>query len=215
MITWTSQDKLDYHIDRLLSRISDAKAGARKRRKRNVPDPFASLVVATTIASTDSERLQEFLYDHSVVRSVSNAIGEFHQNVLSSVEGWENHDSGYDLENKKDRVLAEVKNKHNTMNAPNRRGVESDLKTALRQKRGDWTGYLALVIPKRPIRYKKQLDNRLQLFEIDGASFYALVTGKENAIHELLDYMFKTTSPSNDITNYCLNVLRESLPPRI
>lgn len=87
------------------------------------------------MASTDSESLEEFQYDHSVVRSGSNAIGEIHQSVLVSVEGWENHDSGYDLESKKDRVLAEVKNKHNTMNKPNRRVVISELKTALRQKK--------------------------------------------------------------------------------
>lgn len=213
MITWISQDKLDYYIDLLLSRISDAMLNAQTRRKRNVVDPFFSLVIASTMSIADSKKLQEFQLVESVLRGASNALGEFHQNVLGSVEGWENHDSGYDLECRERQIIAEVKNKHNTMNAPNRREVVDDLRTALRQKKGSWLAYLALVVPKKPVRYSKLLDKNL--IETDGASFYGLVTGQQNAIHQLLDYMLATTSPSEDIARYCLSVLQASLPPRI
>ena len=65
---------------------------------------------------------------------MSNAIGTFHQSVLGSVEGWLNHDTGYDLENPSRKLIAEIKNKHNTMNQQNREKVISDLDTALKQK---------------------------------------------------------------------------------
>ena len=32
------------------------------------------------------------------VTGVASAIGNFHQNVLSSVDGWVDHDAGYDPE---------------------------------------------------------------------------------------------------------------------
>ncbi len=47
-----------------------------------------------------------------------SAIGRFHQGVLGGVHGFKNHDAGYDIENKQRKIIAEIKNKYNTMNAP-------------------------------------------------------------------------------------------------
>ena len=41
--------------------------------------------------------------------------------ILGSVDGWDNHDAGYDLECDARIILAEIKNKWNTMNSSNRR----------------------------------------------------------------------------------------------
>ncbi len=101
---------------------------------------------------------------------ISNAVGDFHQEVLGSVEGFRNHDAGYDLECPDKQIVAEVKNKHNTMNAPNRKQVVDDLDTAVRQKTGSWVAYLVVIVPGKPKRYRKKLTNRV--YEIDGASFF-------------------------------------------
>ncbi len=45
-------------------------------------------------------------------------------------------------------MLAEVKNKHNTMNQSNRNQVIDDISTAVRQKGRGWQGYLVTIIPK-------------------------------------------------------------------
>ena len=156
------------------------------------------------------ENIQEV---ESTLRGLSNALGEFHQNVLGSVRGWQNHDSGYDLECSSEKKIAEIKNKHNTMNAANRREVEQDLRTALRQKRGEWRAYLVLIIPKRPKRYCKPLGGHL--YEVDGASFYALATGKDDAIHDLFDHLAGRISPSAEIADHCKRMFSGSLPPRL
>lgn len=59
----------------------------------------------------------------------------------------------YDLECAEKRILAEIKNKHNTMNKSNRQQVEDDLRTAISQKSGKWDAYLVLIMPRKPQRY--------------------------------------------------------------
>lgn len=213
MISWISPEALDQHIVRLLNRASDARAKAQGRRRKNVIDPFSSLVVASTLSIQERSTLENVQEIESTLRGLSNALGDFHQNVLGSVQGWRNHDSGYDLECASEQAIAEVKNKHNTMNAANRREVEQDLRTAIRQKRGDWRAFLVQVIPKTPNRYCKDLGGNV--FEVDGASFYALATGEDDAIHDLFDHLAERLSPNNQIADHCKSIFARSLPPRI
>ena len=215
MLAWISDEKLYHEINTLLTRAQNAREDAEERRTRNVIDPFLSLVIASVFGIQDPKELVNIQNAESALRGLSNALGDFHQRILGNVDGWENHDAGYDLECRDRRIVAEVKNKWNTMNASNRYQVESDLRTAVRQKSGDWTGYLVLMIPRRPQRYKKSLPEGRNLFEIDGASFYHLVTGDPNAIHDLLDKLCDVIMPSSHIADYCRQIMMNSLPPRI
>lgn len=215
MLAWISDEKLLREIDTLQQRARNALTYADQRQISNVIDPFLSLVIASAFDIQDPDTLADVRRAESAIRGLSNALGDFHQRILGNVDGWENHDAGYDLECRDRRIVAEVKNKWNTMNAPNRRQVEMDLGTAVRQKLGTWTGYLVFVIPRRPERYTKPIPIERNLFEIDGASFYELVTGDPNAIHDLLDKLCDVIMPSNHIAKYCRQIMMDSLPPRI
>lgn len=210
---WLAEIDFNREVDTLQKRTQDAFTNAERRRVRNVVDPFQTLVIASTFNIHDPITLENLQRAESAIRGMSNAVGEFHQNILSSVDGWENHDAGYDLECIDRRIFAEVKNKWNTMNAANRRQVENDLEVALRQKRGDWTAYLVQIVPRRPHRYREVI--RGNLFETDGASFYHDVTGDPNAIHDLLDELCKRLAPADEITDYCRQIVVNSLPPRM
>ena len=213
MPAWIAEADFNREVNTLRRRATDALEKAQERRVRNVVDPFQSLVVASTFDIQDRATLSDVQRADSAIRGLGNALGEFHQKILGSVDGWENHDAGYDLECDARMVLAEIKNKWNTMNSSNRRQVENDLEVALRQKRGDWTGYLVLVVPKSPHRYSKHL--RGNLYETDGASFYHYVTGDANAIHDLLDELCDMLAPTDDIKEYCRDIMASSLPPRV
>lgn len=111
--------------------------------------------------------------------------------------------------------LAEIKNKHNTMNAKTRKVVTQDLETVLETKR-NWTAYLVIIIPK-PQRYKRRLHMTRPLFDVDGASFYELVTVEPAAIRNLFSAVIDILNSnghrvSDGAERYCRTVFDKSMP---
>lgn len=217
-LSWITDPDLESAVNILTKRANDAKEKAPERMKKNVVDPFSSLVVASTFHVQTKEQLVNAQQASSALDGMGNALGSFHQQVLSSVKGWVDYDASYDLENADKRILAEIKNKHNTMNAKTRKSVEHDLGTALEIKKG-WKAYLVIIIPKKPKRYRKQLHMTRPIYEIDGASFYEGVTGEPTAIHDLFTATIDILNSNgnkveSDIATYCQQMFEHYMPPR-
>lgn len=216
ILPWLDEQQLRGAVDRLLQRAKDAKENAPQRSIKNVIDPFASLVLATTFDINEVQEVQELQASNAIALAISNAVGNFHQEVLGSVAGFKNHDAGYDLECAERKILAEVKNKHNTMNATNREKVKQDLDTAVRQKSGGWTAYLVIIIPKKPNRYKTKLTSR-EVYEVDGATFYELATGHPAALRGLYDaveriVLEEARFDTSALLKYCKEALDSGIP---
>ena len=96
MPTWIAEADFNREVAILRQRATDALEKAQERRVKNVVDPFQSLVVASTFDIQDRATLSGVQRAESAIRGLSNALGEFHQKILGSVDGWENHDAGYD-----------------------------------------------------------------------------------------------------------------------
>ncbi len=212
-LSWIADLHLDAAIATLLERANRAVTRAEANQQRNVVDPFSSLLIANTFGANDEATLTGIQGSNSALNGMANALGDFHQEILGHIPGWENHDAGYDLENTQRRLLAEVKNKHNTMNASNREKVIGDLDTAVRQKGRGWTGYLVIVVPRRPIRSENRVSAR-EVYEIDGASFYEKATNHPNALHELFDVLCAELGTTEEVARYCRRVMLASLPAR-
>ncbi len=216
-LTWIDKDKLQDIIRGTLQRAQEANSQAQARMRKNVIDPFSSLVIATTTDINTKADLVAVQQGNSVSSGIASAIGAFHQQIPGSIKGFKNHNAGYDLECPGRNILAEVKNKHNTMNASNHQKVVADLDTAVRQKAGNRVGYLVIIIPAKPERYKTKLTKR-EVYETDGASFYELATGSSSALHDLYDAFEDITTnhypkwSSKDILKYCKKALREGIP---
>ena len=120
-LQWISEKDLNSAIGTLCKRAEKALKNAKANQEKNKIDPFRSLLIANTFQIKQKSELLNIQSMTAASHGISNAIGYFHQNVLSSVDGWQNHDSGYDLENPEKKILAEIKNKHNTMNSPNKK----------------------------------------------------------------------------------------------
>lgn len=213
-LAWITDDDLNAAVATLLRSATSSRTKSEQRQQRNVVDPFLSLLIASTFSVQQETTLRSLQNLSSALRGMSNALGRFHQDVLGGVSGWVNHDAGYDLECTDRKLLAEVKNKHNTMNASNREKVISDLDTAVRQKGQGWTAYLVIIVPKKPERFKHHHGNRA-VYEIDGASFYELVTGEANALHDLFEALCENLPISEEVGAYCLQVMQSSIPPPI
>ncbi|MCA9995818.1 MAG: Eco47II family restriction endonuclease [Anaerolineales bacterium] len=132
---------------------------------------------------------------------MQNHIGTFHQNVLGAVAGWHNLGTGsvVDLVNPERKLIAEVKNKYNTISGGKLAELYGTLERLVMPKASDYkdyTAYYVSIIPRRPERYERPFTpsdkekgarcprNEL-IREIDGSSFYELVTGDPNALQSL------------------------------
>jgi hypothetical protein len=142
----------------LLGRIE--KAVKETKIDKNSLDPFAALFESTVVADFN---LQEWLAaekTRQIGKSMANAIGDFHQALIGHLPGWSStgtvggrvdllHPSPFGIRGT--GVIAELKNKHNTMNSSSQNALFRTFQEVLGEKsfKGQ-TAYLIEVIPKRP-----------------------------------------------------------------
>ena len=166
--------------------------------KKNSIDPF-SMIFKLFLGDINlkegikNEKLRQY------EKRLQNKIGEFQQNIISCVDGFERI-SVVDLKNDNAKIICEVKNKYNTMNAGGRTEVYDKLDHLLQNKYKNYTGYLVEIISDKKKRYdieftppdSKTKTNRQKnknIRVIDGQTFYSLITDNENALKEIYDYI--------------------------
>ncbi|MGL1890360.1 MAG: Eco47II family restriction endonuclease [Spirochaetaceae bacterium] len=195
--------------DRLLELVKEVlnvgiakKETALKEFNKNVIDPFGAYFEAGAfnidyITWVESETIRQ------CQKTLQNHIGDFHQKILGSVEGFDDlgvgANSGVDLECKSKMIVAEIKNKHNTVTGGKLADQYYSLERQVMPKSSTYKGYTAYfvnIIPKKPERFNipftpsdkdkgSQCPANELIRRIDGASFYTLVTGYENALEQL------------------------------
>ena len=138
-------------------------------------------------------------------KSLQNHVGEFHQIVLGSIDGWKNLKTGaiVDLESIDNNMIAEVKNKYNTISGGKLADLYSELEKLVMPKTSkykNFTAYYVEILPKSPTPYDKEFTpsdkakgakcppNPL-IRQIDGKSFYAKVTGDPKALAKLFNVL--------------------------
>lgn len=108
---------------------------------------------------------------------------------------------GLDVENLEMKIIAEVKNKFNTTKGNHKIEIYDAIKAKLKMsKYNDFIGYFVEVIPQGKKKYdkpftppdnktKKRRPTRNKIRVIDGVSFYAMATGRKNALQELFEVL--------------------------
>jgi hypothetical protein len=180
-----------------------ARSALKKKRidmGKNVIDPFAAFFEMAGFGLENEEWIKSESA-RQAQKSLQNHVGEFHQNILGHVGGWKNLGTGMvvDLVSDEHKVIAEVKNKHNTLSGGQLAGLYKSLESLVMPKHQTFKGYKAYyvsIIPKKAERYDrpftpsdKESGSRCAINPnirmIDGASFYALVTGQHDALAQL------------------------------
>ena len=203
-LNWINDADLTAVVLDLLKQAEAAKKKADKAFGKNVIDPFSALFETGGFELSHDEWVKSEK-TRQAQKTLQNHIGEFHQTVLGSANGWQNMKTGnvFDLLNTNKKVLAEIKNKYNTVSGGKLSTVYDDLENLVSPKSSKYKGYTAyyvVIIPKRPERYntpftpsdkevgkKRRLNENIR--EIDGASFYELVTGEKNALENMFDIL--------------------------
>lgn len=201
----------DAVIQRIVNQtLNEAKAAHSKANKQfssNVIDPFSALFEMAGFDLSPEKWLQQER-NRQAQKTLSNKIGEFHQNVLGGLDGWES--TGIvggivDIVNTDKKIVAEIKNKHNTVSGANLKVIYEQLESQVMPKGQTYKGFTAYfvqIIPKNAVRFNKAYtppDNKTgskkpvnELIRIiDGWSFYELATGMEGALELLFDALPK------------------------
>ena len=199
-LNWISDEILIEAATNLLDKAANIKEKSKKNVNKNVIDPFSSLFQLGGSELQYEEWLTGEI-TRQAQKSLQNHVGAFHQNILGSISGWENKKTGsvIDLVNLDKKIIAEVKNKHNTVKGSDLVGVYDTLSGAVTEKMSvykDFTSYYVTIIPPKSHRFdrpftpsdnkkgqRREANEKVRI--IDGASFYELVTGDPNALRDL------------------------------
>jgi len=165
---------------------------------RNTLDCFS----ATLDALIQGIPMEQWLHQESerqIQKTKQNAIGSLHEDIMGSIDGVESLPVGnlIDIISHQIKLIAEVKNKHNTTKGNHKVQIYRDIEKKLKELPG-YTGYYVEVLPKGAKVYnlpftpsdnqtKTRLPEREDIRVVDGLTFYSILTGDDNAIHELYE----------------------------
>lgn len=206
-LTFISDQNLEREVRKILDTAAAAREKANLEFEKNVIDPFS---VAFEMAGFNIREVASWEVGEKArqaQKTLCNAFGDFHQNILGHVAGWENLSTGRsaDLESTHKKIIAEVKNKYSTVSGGKKSDVYVHLEQLVMPIASIYKGYTAYYVetipePKmgKPQNYDepftppdKQTKTRKPANElirrIDGQSFYALVTGVPDALEQLYD----------------------------
>ncbi len=210
-LPWIDDSYLNEAFETAWKQIQNAQAETDRRRRRNVEDPFRSSAIAALMSLNASDELESALRIVANTRSIEDSIGDMHENIIGGIQGWKIWDAGYDVRNDSRKIIAEIKNKHNTLNSTNERGVIQELDVHLRGLQG-WTGYLVNIIPRRPERFKQAIGDTGRLYKVDGATFYTIATGEEDALTQLYDHWNEWLNINEKLSEWLQSQSKRVLP---
>jgi len=194
LLNFISNKDLFKQVDHVLDVARNTSNKAEERLFTNMIDPFSALFDAMC-QGISLEQWLEQEKSRQTQKTLQNALGGFHQEILGSIPGWESMGTGnvFDLKNEKMKIIAEVKNKYNTTKGNHKVAIYDDLAEQLKTKYKGYLAYYVEIIPKDKAVYNKPFtppDNRTHkrrparedIRVIDGKSFYGLAAGDPEAI---------------------------------
>ncbi|MGR6841765.1 Eco47II family restriction endonuclease [Aliivibrio wodanis] len=165
---------------------------------RNTLDCFSASIDSVVQGISLDEWLKQEK-ERQIQKTKQNAIGTLHEEVLGSIKGVENLAVGQliDIISHDKKIIAEIKNKHNTTKGNHKVAIYDDLASALTKNPG-YVGFYVEILPKGKKSYnipfspsdnkvKEKRPPRDDIRQIDGRSFYELLTGNPDAINELYE----------------------------
>ncbi|MFI5504605.1 Eco47II family restriction endonuclease [Corynebacterium kutscheri] len=197
-IDFFSDEVLENAVHRLMRRVDDALI--RHNPHTNIIDPFAAIFEASLLKISLDEWFPTEV-TRQLNKTLSNAVGDFHQDLLGRLPGWESTGTSggyYDLKSTKpfgvnqQLAIAEVKNKYNTLNSGGKEKIYDNFQNlrALPEYKNH-TFYLIEIIQRQSSGdIEWQLSNRAarkDIRRIGAQQVYAETTGQGDAFFRLFN----------------------------
>ena len=155
----------------------------------NVVDPFAAAIEATVFGHKNENEWRISELHRQKQKALMNQIGNLQQAIIGRLPGWKSFDAGFDMPDVvgsrgRQKIIAEVKNKYNTMNSNSAAETYDKLVDFL--SRDEFKGYIGVVVqivgplPRgvhwKPFAPGKKRVERDDLIVMGGRPFYAIAT---------------------------------------
>lgn len=198
LLPFISDEDLKSAVSEVIDKANAAIETAEEKIHVNAIDPFSAVFDASCL-SLDYEEWLKKEKSRQIQKTLQNAIGDFHENIIGSLPGWVKLPVGNVIDNvgEEKRIITEIKNKHNTTKGSDKKQIYDNLESQLALDRYDgFKAYYVEIIPKNKRVYDKPFtppDNvtgtnrpeREDIRVIDGKSFYKLASDHDNALHLL------------------------------
>lgn len=171
----------------------------------------------------DEESLIQAEILRQIDKSINNSIGTFHEQILGGIKGFEvGNLSGFDIKATDETLFADIKNKHNTMNSSSAEALFQKLSRyadTYKKSKCYWVQVLAknsfCELWNGEINGKEYSHSRV--YKISGDQFYALLSGKENALFQLYknlpiavnDYLNSIEKSKSKTENSAVNEIKQ------
>lgn len=181
------------------------------------------LAFDTKFNDLDEDTVIEAEILRQIDKSINNAIGTFHEEILGGIVGFEKGNlSGYDIKAKNNTLFADIKNKHNTMNSSAAESLFQKLsKYADKYPKSKCYWVQILATSSFNEKWEASLNGTSykhdRVYKISGDQFYKLLSKQEDAFFQLYKSLpkaiadfLKTIKKSEAIANSSLTEISES-----
>lgn len=185
----------DEDFERCVSNLYDSYVAAHKdidvkKIYSNQLDVF-KLTFDKIFGNLTDEELLEREVNRQIDKSITNAIGTFHEEILGCIKGYiRGNLSVWDIKSENNSIFADIKNKHNTMNSGDQELVYQNLQR-LADENEDSTCYLVQINAKKSFdeqwkcKFKNRTYDHTSVRKISGDKFYELLSGENEAMCEI------------------------------
>lgn len=223
-LDYIDDDILESIVSKVVGKALSAIKKSEEINNDNVIDPFSAVFDSMTLNITLEEWLKREK-TRQAQKTLQNAIGSFHEEILGNINGWRYINNVIDIVNDDKKIIAEIKNKHNTTKGSDKKSLYDNLYGQIIDNYNGYTGYYVEIIPKSKKKYDKAFapsDNMTKINRekneyirvIDGKSFYDLASGKKNSLEKLysiLPTVIKKVTSQNLEDKISDSKLRETL----
>src|SRR3989339_1324651 len=131
-LSFINDDDFLRNVEAVLSAAQSAFDDAEDKLYSNTIVPFSAVFDASSQGISLEAWLQQEK-SRQIQKTMQNALGTFHQNLIGSISGWKSLPTGslIDVVNKEKLIIAEIKNKYNTTKGNHMKNIYDDILSSL------------------------------------------------------------------------------------
>ncbi|NFG22557.1 Eco47II family restriction endonuclease [Clostridium botulinum] len=158
---------------------------------KNQIDPIKLLFDINFFGISEEEVIAREI-QRKIDKTISNAIGTFHEELLGGINGYTKHPvgNGFDItDNQCKSLFADIKNKHNTVKGSDLPNLYTDLEAYVNGKPNAKSYWVQIISSGQSFNENWTIPshnkNNSNVYKVSADKFYEVLTGKSNAFSEL------------------------------